>query len=790
MSLYEKSLKTIELPAVLQLLANEAVSEEGKAMCLQLQPLKDPYEVRQKLEETGAAKKLMELNGSPSFGGVKDIVATINRADRGGVLNTIELLQVAGVLRAAERALSYRSGDSSETAVDYLFYSLRANHYLENKISSSIIGPDEIADAASKELADIRRHMRLAGDRARQSLNKIISSSVMAKYLQEPIITMRNDRFVVPVKAEFRGSVPGLVHDISASGATLFVEPMSAVEANNEIRELLAKEKNEIDRILAELSTEAAQHGEDIIRDVGLLVQLDFIFAKAKLSYRLNGCEPELNAEGQMELRSARHPLLDPKKAVPIDVRLGGDFDTLVVTGPNTGGKTVTLKTIGLLSAMTLCGLHIPVKDGSTLPFFGKILADIGDEQSIEQSLSTFSSHMTTIVKVLEECDDHTLLLFDELGAGTDPTEGAALAIAVIENARSKGAVIAATTHYAELKVYALTTPGVQNASCEFDVETLRPTYRLLIGVPGKSNAFAISARLGLPKAVIEDAERRIDSESRSFEEVLQSLEQTRQELEQRETETQRLLKAAQEEKEQAEAFRKLTEEEKERAAQLARREADRILREARHSAELVFDELSEMKKKADRAEWQKLNENKTGVYKVLNDTEKKLNTRKEEAVPPPDTRPVEAGERVRLLALGTEADVISVNADGTLNLQAGIMKITAKREEVRRCDKPKAAAAKSSGSRKGTGSLRTEAVRPELDIRGLMTDEAIPIVQRFLDNARMSKLTTVTIIHGKGTGALRKAVHECLRREKGIKGFRLGVFGEGEAGVTVVELK
>lgn len=789
MTLFEKSLNTIELPCVLELLAGQAVSEAAKARALEIMPSTDIYEVREYLAETGAAKKMMELRGSPSFGGVRDIVSAVTRADMGGTLNTVELLDIAGVLRSAASALSYVDGGDEHTAIDHLFYGLRANKYLENKISTSIVGVDEIADSASRELADIRRHMRIAGDKARQSLNKIISGS-MSKYLQEPIITIKNDRFVVPVKAEHKGAIPGLVHDISSSGATLFVEPMSAVQANNEIRELLAKERKEIERILAELSAEVAAHGEDIKTDFKVLVELDLVFAKAKLSYRVDCSEPEISESGEIILRAARHPLLPKKSAVPIDVRLGGEFDTLVITGPNTGGKTVTLKTIGLLCAMTQCGLHIPVKDGSCVPVFNSILADIGDEQSIEQSLSTFSSHMTTIVKILEECGEGSLLLFDELGAGTDPTEGAALAIAIIENARNRGAVIAATTHYAEMKIYATTTVGVQNASCEFDVETLRPTYRLLIGIPGKSNAFAISSRLGLPDEIITDAKARIDSESSSFEEVLQNLETARQQLEHRENEIQVNLRKSQEDAAAAEKFRQETEKEREKATKLAKREADRIIREARQSAELVFAELSDMKKRADRNEWQKLNESKTGVYKVLNDTEEKLSPDEEEPVPPPSARKPRAGDRVRLLSLGTEADVISVSPDGMLNLQAGIMKISAKEEEVRIVERKNTKKAPDKRSVNSKTEISGSAPKAELDIRGLMTDEAIPLVERFIDSAKMGKLNIVTIIHGKGTGALRKAVQECLRHEKGIKSFRLGRYGEGETGVTVVELK
>ena len=790
MTFFEKSLETIELPAVLKMLAAEAVGAAAKEAVLAIAPSSDIYEVGRRQAETTAAKRMMETKGSPGFGSVTDIRGSVRRADMGGMLNTVELLGIAGVLRSADSAASYGLGGDEPTPLDGLFSSLHANRYLENRITTSITGPDEIADAASGELADIRRHMRIAGDKVRQSLNKIITSPVSVKYLQEPIITMRNDRYVVPVKAEFKASVPGLVHDISSSGATLFIEPMSAVQANNEIRELLARERAEIDRILMELSAETASCGEEIICDFNVLTELDVIFAKAKLSYRMNAGEPEITENGGICLRAARHPLLPASTTVPIDVSLGGEFDTLVITGPNTGGKTVTLKTIGLLCAMAECGLHIPAGDGSSVPLPRAILADIGDEQSIEQSLSTFSSHMTNIVRMLEECGEGDLLLFDELGAGTDPVEGAALAIAIIENARGRGAIIAATTHYAELKVYATTSPGVQNASCEFDVETLRPTYKLLIGIPGKSNAFAISSRLGLSDDIILDAKSRIDAESASFEEVLENLEHTRQRLEKEELSTKKLLLEAEQDKKAAEQYRRQVEKEKESAAKLARREADRIIAEARKAAADVFDELAEIRKNAAKdMDWQRVNDSRAAMHRKLNEAEEKLGVGTEEEVPPPSSRPIRAGDTVRLLNLGTEAQVISVGDDGTLSLQAGIMKVTVKEDEVRLVEKttvpetPK----RSVGT---SGGLRAAQAKPELDIRGMMTDEAIPVVEQFLDGARMGKLTTVTIIHGKGTGALRKAVQSYLKSSPYVKSFRPGRFGEGEMGVTVVELR
>ena len=595
----EKSYFTLELPAVLEMLAAQAESELGKAAARELQPSGNTEEVRRRLTETSDAARLMTLRGSPSFSGARDIRPALERARLGGALNTRELLDIAGLARCARLCKAYLAEEKNEkTSIDSLFHALRANKYLEERIYTAIPAEDEIADSASSDLADIRRKMRAASARAREALNKILSSPSYAKALQEPIITMRSDRYVLPVRADHKSAVPGLVHDISSSGMTLFIEPMAAVKANNELRELAAKEKLEIERILAELSAECAEHADDFSEDCVLLVRLDLIFAKARLSYKMDATAAELS-ERNINLRRARHPLLDPAKAVPIDLNLGEEFDTLVITGPNTGGKTVALKTIGLLSAMNQCGLHIPASDGSTLPVFSHILADIGDEQSIEQNLSTFSAHMTNIVEILDTCEDRSLVLFDELGAGTDPTEGAALAIAIIEHARKCGAMIAATTHYAELKIYATNEPGVQNASCEFDVETLRPTYRLLVGIPGKSNAFAISKRLGLDESIIRDAADRIGTETQSFEATIEKLEQTRHALErERETAAAHLKKAAEEEKKASQLRAELSVR-LEKAEIKARRDAQRILDEARETAESVYKELDEMRRHA-----------------------------------------------------------------------------------------------------------------------------------------------------------------------------------------------
>ena len=536
--LFEKSMATLELPQVLALLADCAATLEGKERCLALRPLTDLDDVARAQEETSVAVKMLILRGSPGFSGVKPVSASLQRADMGGSLSTRELLDIASVLRCARGARDY--GDSEEkTVISHLFRSLTPNRFLEDSITNSILGEEEIADSASSELASIRRHMRSTEARVRDILQRLISSN-QSKYLQESIITIRSDRYVVPVKAEHKNAIPGLVHDVSSSGSTFFIEPMGVVKANNELRELAAREKKEIERILAELSAQCAAHKEDIGEDYTLLILLDTIFARGQLSLKMEASQPGLS-ERYLRLRGARHPLLDKKKAVANDLELGDRFDTLVITGPNTGGKTVTLKTLGLITLMAQCGLHIPAKSDSTVRVFRRVLSDIGDEQSIAQSLSTFSSHMTNIVGILKEADGQTLILFDELGAGTDPVEGAALAAAVIESARELGALVAATTHYAELKVYAMTTPGVENASCEFNVDTLAPTYRLVMGIPGKSNAFAISRRLGLPEEIIDRAAARLDAENVRFEDVLTKLDQQRQEMEKDRAEARRL---------------------------------------------------------------------------------------------------------------------------------------------------------------------------------------------------------------------------------------------------------
>jgi len=786
--LFEKSIETLELPKVLELLANEASTAEGKERCLHLRPFTDADDVERALSETSAAVELVSLRGSPSFTGVKPVAASLQRADMGGALNTRELLDVAAVLRCARGCIEYAAGSDKKTPLDPLFKGLTANRYLEERITGSILSEEEIADAASPELADIRRHKRATAGKVRDILQRLISSN-QARYLREPIITQRNGRYVVPVKSECKNDVPGLVHDLSSSGGTFFIEPMGVVKANNELRELEAKEEKEIERILAELSAECAAHREDIRQDHDFLILLDEVFAKAGLSLRQRGMAPRIVGRG-ICFESARHPLLDRDKAVKNDLRLGGSFDTLVVTGPNTGGKTVTLKTLGLLVLMAQCGLHIPCAGDSRMGVFRRVLSDIGDEQSIAQNLSTFSSHMTNIVGILGKADEDALILFDELGAGTDPVEGAALAAAVIEEARSLGALVAATTHYAELKVYAMTTPGVENASCEFNVETLAPTYKLLIGIPGKSNAFAISRRLGLPGHVIDAAAARVSAENVRFEDVLTQLDQQRQEME-KEKEAARILRRETEQaRQKAAEYRDDLEKQRAKAVEKANAEARAILDEARAAADATFRELDDMRKKSKaEQDAQRINEARAALRHRLNQAEDALGAPPETPAPPP-TRPAVKGDTVELVRMpGTHATVLDVKKDGTLQLQAGILKLTATQEEVRVSESETQRSAKKI-VRQATHQLRSLGASPEVDLRGMTGDEAVMELDRFLDQAVMGRLQEVRIIHGKGTGAVRKAVREHLKRSRYIKAFRPGRFGEGEDGVTIAELK
>ena len=787
--LYEKSLLKLELDMVLQQLAECAGSVGGKETCLKVRPSADLEDVELMLQQTTAASDLCTRKGNPIFGDVTDVSASLERADRGGSLQPIELLRIAGVLRCARNIKGYVSEDEPSTVLDGLFAALTPNKYLEDKIFGAILSEEEIADNASPALADIRRHMRIQSAKIRDSLQKVISSPAYSKFLREPIITIRGGRYVVPVKSECRNDVPGLVHDVSATGSTFFIEPMSAVNANNALRELELKEKKEIERILAELSAEAAAHREDINLDYTMLVQLDVIFAKAKLAYRMRAWAPIMNDQGKVELRNARHPLIDPKKVVPISVRLGSDFDTMIITGPNTGGKTVTLKTIGLLTLMAECGLHIPAGDGSTLSTFDAILADIGDEQSIAQSLSTFSSHMKTIVDVVDQCDDRTLVLFDELGAGTDPAEGAALAMAIIEFCRKMQSRVVATTHYAELKLYAMRTKGVINASCEFDVESLRPTYKLLIGIPGKSNAFAISRKLGLSEDILKEADDLVGKSDKDFEDVLSQLEQQRQQMEAARVEAERLKRETEKIKQQSEQFSIQLQKEKDKAMEAARREAQKIIEDARYAANAASEELKALRKQLqDSADASGINQRQAEVRRSLNEMEEKIRASQPKTERPQPKRGVMVGDTVELLKLGTKASVIAINKDGTYHLQAGILKLNAKADEIYLLENENPYKAKGGRPAHSGREMKMTAMSSEVDLRGMDTVEALCVLDNYLDAAMRSNLPSVRIIHGKGTGALRAAVQQSLKRNKYVKKFRLGVYGEGEDGVTIAE--
>lgn len=787
--LYEKSMKKLELDAVLERLAASATSEEAKTRCRALQPLSDADDIRRLLAQTTAACSMITLKGAPGFQDVREVASSLERADRGGCLTPAELLRIAGVLRCIRNVKAYFNSDSTQSVLDVYFQELSPNRYLEDKITNSILSEEEIADAASSELADIRRHMRIQSAKVKESLQKIISSPSYAKYLRDPIITLRGDRYVVPVKSEYKSEIPGLIHDVSSTGSTFFIEPMSAVNANNALRELLIREKKEIERILAELSAEAASFRESICHSYEMLITLDVIFAKAKYSLRIDGMEPEIRENASIELVRARHPLIDKKAVVPVTVRLGTDFDTLIITGPNTGGKTVTLKTLGLLTLMAECGLHIPADHGSAVSVFERVLADIGDEQSIEQSLSTFSAHMKNIVQIVSECDGATLVLFDELGAGTDPAEGAALATALIEFCRQCGSRVAATTHYAELKLYAMRTDGVMNASCEFDVETLRPTYRLLIGIPGKSNAFAISKRLGLSDIIIDKARSLVNENDRNFEDVLNQLEQQRQQMENAKLEAERLRLETEQMKEKSEAYYDEIKREREKAVRSARAEAQRIIDDARRTSNEVAEELKQLRKQMkDGADVQGSNAKQAELRRKLNEAEDALTDRQKPQVRPEPARAIKVGDTVELLRFGTKAQVLSIQKDGSYELQAGIMKITARPDEVYLIEETKQQAKKIIERTKR--EFRSAGASTELDLRGMTADEAVATLAVFLDNAMLANLSSVRIIHGKGTGVLRKAVQDELKHNRAVKRYRLGVYGEGEDGVTIAEFR
>ncbi len=788
-TLYEKSQVKLELDQVLSLLSACAGSPDGKDACLKIKPTSDLTDIQNMLSQTSAAYTMCMQKGVPGFGDIMDVSASLDRANKGGSMQPKELLSVGRVLRCARTVKSYASEQDDDNILNPLFHSLTANKYLEDRILGAIISEDQIADNASPALSDIRRHIRIQGGKIKDGLQKIIASPAYSKFLREPIITIRQGRYVVPVKSECKNDIPGLVHDVSATGSTYFIEPMSAVNANNALKELEIQENKEIERILAELSADAAGYRDDINLNYSLLIQLDVIFAKAKLAMRMNAWAPVMNESGKVDLRNARHPLIDSHKVVPISARIGSDFDTMIITGPNTGGKTVTLKTIGLLTLMAECGMHIPAAEGSILSTYDAILADIGDEQSIAQSLSTFSSHMKTIVEIVACCDNRTLVLFDELGAGTDPAEGAALAIALIEYCRKLGANVIATTHYAELKLYAMRTKGVINASCEFDVDTLQPTYRLLIGVPGKSNAFAISRKLGLSEDIIKEASDLVGKNDRDFEDVLSQLETQRQQMEAARLEAERLRLETVQMNRQSEEYHAKLQQQREKMLEQARLEAKNIIEDARRSANFAADEIKAIKKQlSEQADTTGINQRQTDLRRKLNESEDRIlagQVTKKRAEP---TRPVMIGDTVELLKLGTKASVIAINKDGSYQLQAGILKLSAKADEIYLIEQDNPYQQKGDRPAHSGREMKLSSTPSEVDLRGMDSIEAICVLERYLDEAMRGKLPTVRIIHGKGTGVLRSAVHQCLKKNRFVKTFRLGVYGEGEDGVTIAE--
>lgn len=788
-----KHYDALELGSVLDMLAQEAASDDAKSKAAELVPAVDISEAELLLSQTEEAFSLIARFGGPSFSGLKNVNNAVSRAAAGGELNTSELLSIAGTLRAVRSLYEWYGHCSSVgTKLDFFFDSITVNKYLEEKIFSAILSEDEIADRASDELYEIRRKMRAKSNSVREKLDSIIHSTHYQKFLQEPIVTQRSGRYVVPVKAEHRADVPGLVHDMSSSGATVFIEPVSVVDANNEIKILESREREEIRRILFELSSEAGNFSESIKSAYESAVMLDLIFAKARLAYKMKASRPLLNENGYICLKKARHPLLDPKKAVPVDIALGREYDTLVITGPNTGGKTVSIKTIGLLTLMAMCGLLIPAADRSEISVFSKILVDVGDEQSIQQNLSTFSSHMVNIIEIMKEADAKSLVLIDELGAGTDPVEGAALAVAIIEDLRAKGAKIAATTHYAELKAYALETQGVTNGSCEFDVETLRPTYRLLIGVPGRSNAFAISEHLGMDKSVIDEAKRLVGNESKSFESVLEKLETTRKELEKEKEKAQRAVETADKMKRKAQS-------EKDRAAQLvnnelekAKREAEKIISSAKRQSADFLLRLEQLKKEADSSNAaETARKTRREIKHRLGEMEEAVNPRRladewDEDYKLP--RPVVPGDAVIIRSIG-EGEVLEVNKNNVL-VQSGMLKTRVKMSDLMLTKKKEPPKQSKPAVLYRTTSKTDSDISSEIDLRGKTVDEAIHELLLFIDKCVLLNMHEIRIIHGKGTGALRAAVQQELRHHKNIADFRLGAYGEGESGVTIAHLK
>ncbi len=777
--------RTLELDKILGMLEEETSIEEAGELALAVEPQYSLDKAQELLTQTEDAHMLIGRFGAPSFGGISNVTNPLRRAEASGCLNTSELLSVARALRVIKGVRDWHAHCSGvNTSLDGYFRTLYTNPNLSDRITSCIIGADEISDGASRELADIRRRMRIAASKARETLEKIIRSSTYQKYLQEAIITQRDGRYVVPVKQEFRSQVAGLVHDTSSSGSTVFIEPMGVVNANNDIRVLKGEEEKEIERILFELSGMCAGCASEIIESYKTLVELNLIFAKAHLAYRMKAVRPVMNDEGVIDLKAARHPLIPKDKVVPTDIRLGEDFDTLVITGPNTGGKTVCLKTLGLLTLMAMCGMMVPAGDNSRLSVFRRVLVDIGDEQSIEQSLSTFSAHITNIIGIIKLANRSTLAVIDELGAGTDPVEGAALAVAILEKLRERGAKIAATTHYSELKEYALKTTGVENGCCEFDVTTLRPTYKLLIGVPGKSNAFAISKRLGMEDDVIDRARILTSAESRQFENVVESLEISRRELADELERARQATLDAQQKQAQAEKELERAKLEAKREVDMAKHKAQELAAKTRAQAYAIIDELEQAKKNSKYDAEQK-SKFKTGM-KALEETADPIKeSDKSDYKLPRELRP---GDNVLIFDIDKKAVVLEKPEKDSVLVQAGIIKTRVKLNNLRLLEDEKITVPKRR-ERTVTKDVKSLA-KTEIDVRGQTAEEAVMSVDSAIDSCMLSNIHMLTVIHGKGTGVLRSRIQNYLRHHKAVKSFRLGTFGEGESGVTIVELK
>ena len=789
----KKTLAKLEYNKIIELLTDHASSFSGKELCRRLKPMTSLTDIQIAQEETGAAFTRIVKKGRPSFSGCNPVNDSLRRLEIGGSLGSGELLRICKLLETAGRAKAYGrhdNADDTEDCLDSYFAQLNPVSILTTEIRRCIIEEDEISDEASPALKHIRRQMAQINDKVHATLSGMVNGSLRT-YLQDPIITMRGDRYCIPVKAEYRSQVPGMIHDQSSTGSTLFIEPMAVVKLNNDLKELYGKEQEEIQVILARLSADAAEYISDIQTDYTVLRTLDFIFAKGSLAIDMNASLPLFNTEGRIHIREGRHPLLDKRSVVPITLTLGDTFDLLIVTGPNTGGKTVSLKTVGLFTLMGQAGLHIPALDRSELAVFTEVYADIGDEQSIEQSLSTFSSHMTNIVSFLKKVDDQSLVLFDELGAGTDPTEGAALAISILNHLHMRGIRTMATTHYSELKVYALSTPGVENASCEFDVETLRPTYHLLIGIPGKSNAFAIAGKLGLPNFIIEDAKTRLTEQDESFEDILTDLETSRRTIE-KEQETIASYKR------EIERLKQETQKKQEKLEE----QRDRILREANEKAHAI---LAEAKETADETmrnfhKFGKANISAAEMERERERIRKKMeSTRsgmmKEPAKPKKEYKPSDfkLGESVKVLSMNINGTVASLpDNKGNLTVQMGILRSQVNISDLEIIDETPAYLKKTTRAG-GKGKIKMSkslSVSTEINLLGKTVDEAVAELDKYLDDASLAHLSSVRIVHGKGTGALRKGIHQYLRRQKHVRSFRLGEFGEGDAGVTIAELK